>query len=155
MKAGGKLWYLITVDIAFGMALERDATAVITANGGRVLGTARYPVGNADYSSMLLQAQASNADVIGLASVGTDLVNLVKQAGEFGVSGRQTLAGFLIYITEVHALGLQVAQGFTFASGFYWDQDDVARAWSKRFLESGSRCRQECKPEFTPRACTF
>ena len=136
VKSGGKTWYFITVDYAFGAALERDATEVITANGGRVLGTVEYPIGNADYSSMLLQAQASEAQVIGLASVGADLVNLVKQAGEFGVqtSGRQTLVGFLIYITEVHALGLQVAQGFTFASGFYWDQNDVSRAWSKHFL---------------------
>lgn len=136
VKSGGKTWYFITVDYAFGAALERDATEVITANGGRVLGTVKYPIGNADYSSMLLQAQASEAQVIGLASVGADLVNLVKQAGEFGVqtSGRQTLVGFLIYITEVHALGLQVAQGFTFASGFYWDQNDVSRTWSKHFL---------------------
>jgi branched-chain amino acid transport system substrate-binding protein len=141
VRSGGKTWYFITVDFAFGMALEMDATEVITANGGRVLGAVRYPLGNADYSSMLLQAQASDAEVIGLASVGNDLVNLVKQAGEFGVSARQTLAGFLIYITEVHALGLQVAQGFTFASGFYWDQNDASRAWAKRFFE-----RQKAMP---------
>jgi branched-chain amino acid transport system substrate-binding protein len=133
VKAGGKTWYFITVDYAFGTALERDAVQVITAKGGQVLGSIRYPIGNADYSSMLLQAHDSNSQVIGLASVGNDLVNLVKQAGEFGVSGRQTLVGFLIYITEVHALGLDAAQGFTFASGFYWDQNDVSRAWSKRF----------------------
>jgi branched-chain amino acid transport system substrate-binding protein len=136
VRSGGKTWYFITVDYAFGVALERDASEVITANGGRVVGSTRYPIGNADYSSMLLQAQASNAQVIGLASVGNDLVNLVKQAGEFGVSGRQTLVGFLLYITEVHALGLDVAQGFTFASGFYWDQNDVSHAWSKRFVST-------------------
>ena len=136
VRTGGKTWYFITVDFSFGASLERDATAVITANGGRVLGTTRYPIGNADYASMLLQAQASNANVIGLASVGADLVNLVKQAGEFGLqhSGTQALVGFLIYITEVHALGLEIAQGFTFVSGFYWDQNDAARAWSKRFF---------------------
>lgn len=135
VKSGGKTWFFITVDYAFGAALERDATDVIAANGGRVLGSVRYPIGNSDFSSMVLQAQSSGAQVIGLASVGNDLVNLVKQAGEFGIQkgGGQTLAGFLIYITEVHALGLQVAQGFTFASGFYWDQSEAARAWAKRF----------------------
>ena len=136
VKSGGKSWFFITVDFAFGTALEHDATEVITANGGRVLGSVRYPIGNTDYSSMVLQAQASRAQVIGLASVGNDLDNLVKQAGEFGIQkgGGQTLAGFLIYITDVHALGLDVAGGFTFASGFYWDQSDASRAWAKRFF---------------------
>lgn len=134
-KSGGKTWFFITVDYAFGTALERDATEVIAANGGKVLGSVRYPIGTTDYSSMVLQAQSSGAQVIGLASVGNDLVNLVKQAGEFGIQkgGSQRLAGFLIYITEVHALGLEVAQGFTFASGFYWDQSEASRAWAKRF----------------------
>jgi len=135
VKSGGKSWFFITVDYAFGTALERDATEVITTNGGKVLGSVRYPIGNSDFSSMVLQAQSSGAQVIGLASVGNDLVNLVKQAGEFGIQkgGSQTLAGFLIYITEVHALGLDVAQGFTFASGFYWDQSEASRAWAKCF----------------------
>ena len=135
-KAGGKTWFFITVDMAFGQALEREATAVVQANGGRVIGSARYPIGNADFASLLLQAQASGADVIGLASVGNDLVNLIKQAGEFGIGGgKQTLAGFLIYITDVHALTPDVAHGFTFVSGFYWNQNDAARAWSKRFFD--------------------
>jgi branched-chain amino acid transport system substrate-binding protein len=137
VKSGAKTWFFITVDFAFGVALERDASEVINANGGRVVGTARYPLGNADYSSLLLQAQLSDAQAIGLASVGNDLVNLVKQAGEFGIQGgRQQLVGFLIYITEVHALGLEIAQGFTFVSGFYWDQNEAARAWSQRFFST-------------------
>jgi branched-chain amino acid transport system substrate-binding protein len=137
VRTGGKSWYFITVDYAFGSALQREATDVIQKNGGRVVGSVRFPIGTADFSSLILQAQASGAQVIGLAAVGNDLVNLVKQAGEFGVvrGGAQRLAGFLIYITEVNALGLDVAQGFTFGSGFYWDQNEVARAWSTRFFE--------------------
>ncbi len=130
----GKTWFFITVDFSFGLALQREATAVIEAGGGRVLGESRYPIGNTDFSSQLLAARASNAQVIGLASVGNDLVNCIKQAGEFGVTGRQTLAGFLIYITDIHALTPKVAQGFTFASGFYWDQNDASRAFSRRFF---------------------
>ena len=134
-KGGGKTWFFITVDMAFGQALEREATAVVRANGGSVIGAARYPIGTSDFASLLLQAQSSGAQVIGLASVGNDLVNLIKQAGEFGVgSGKQTLAGFLIYITDIHALTPEVAHGFTFGSGFYWNQNDAARAWSKRFF---------------------
>lgn len=134
-KAGGKTWFFITVDMAFGNALEKQASDVIAANGGKVLGSAKYPIGNMDFASLLLRAQSSGAQVIGLASVGNDLVNLIKQAGEFGIGrGEQTLAGFLIYITDIHALTPEVAQGFTFVSGFYWDQNDAARAWSKRFF---------------------
>ena len=133
---GGKTWFFITVDFSFGAALQREATEVILAGGGRVVGDTRYPIGNTDFSSQLLQAQASGAQVIGLASVGNDLVNCIKQAGEFGVgsNGKQTLAGFLIYITDIHALTPKVAQGFTFVSGFYWDQNDAARAFSRRFF---------------------
>ncbi len=134
-KAGGKTWFFITVDMAFGHALEQEATAVVRANGGQVLGSARFPIGNGDFASLLLQAQSSGAQVIGLASVGNDLVNLIKQAGEFGIGGgKQILAGFLIYITDVHALTPDVARGFTFVSGFYWNQNDQARAWAKRFF---------------------
>ncbi len=133
-RDGGKTWFFITVDMAFGNALERDATEVVRAAGGQVLGSARYPIGNTDFASLLLQAQASGAQVIGLASVGGDLVNLIKQAGEFGIGRKQTLAGFLIYINDIHALTPQVAQGFTFVSGFYWDQNEAARTWSRRFM---------------------
>jgi branched-chain amino acid transport system substrate-binding protein len=109
---------------------------VIQANGGKVLGATRYPLGNTDFSSQILQAQSSGAEVIGLASVGNDQVNLIKQAGEFGlqIKGKQTLVTFLVYITDIHSLGLKVCQGLTFASGFYWDQADEARQFSKRFF---------------------
>lgn len=133
---GGKSWFFITVDMAFGLALERDATAVIGAQGGEVVGAARYPIGATDYSSLLLQAQSSGADVIGLASVGNDLVNLLKQASEFGLGrdGRQVLAGFLVYIQDVQALGLAATQGLTFTAGYYWNQNDASRAFARRFF---------------------
>ncbi|HYZ61154.1 MAG TPA: ABC transporter substrate-binding protein [Acetobacteraceae bacterium] len=133
---GGGTWFFITVDQTFGLALERDATEVVKAAGGKVLGAVRHPIGATDYSSLLLQAQASGAKVVGLASVGGDLVNLLKQANEFGLTrdGTPTMAGFLIYIQDVHALGLEATQGLTFTSGFYWDQDDKARAFGRRFL---------------------
>jgi len=136
VQHGGKSWYFITVDMAFGAALEKETTAIIEAGGGKFLGSSRFPLGTTDFSSMILQAQNSGADVIGLAAVGGELVNLIKQASEFGLSrgGKPTLAGFLIYLTDIHALGLDVANGFVLPSGFYWDQNDKARAWSKRFF---------------------
>lgn len=136
VKSGGKSWFFITADYSFGTALQRDATEVIQQNGGKVIGSVRFPLGAADFASLILQAQGSGAQVIGLVAVGNELVNLVKQAGEFGIAkgGTQQLAGFLIYITEVHALGLENAQGFTFGSGFYWDQNAAAREWSQRFF---------------------
>lgn len=136
VRAGRKAWFFITVDFAFGLALQRDATEVIERGGGRVIGSARFPLGNSEFSSQLLSAQASGAEVIGLASVGNDQVNLIKQAAEFGLMrpGGQTMVGFLVYITDIHSLGLQVAQGLTFGAGFYWDQDDTARAFARRFM---------------------
>jgi len=136
LAAGGDTWFFITVDQAFGLALERDATAIVNAGGGRVLGTARHPIGNTDYSSLLLQAQASGAKVVGMASVGNDLVNLLKQANEFGLrsNGKQTLAGFLTYIQDIHSLGLPAVQGYMFTEGFYWDQNDASRAFARRFF---------------------
>lgn len=136
VRAGRKVWFFITVDFAFGLALQRDATEVIERGGGRVIGSARFPLGNSEFSSQLLSAQASGAEVIGLASVGNDQVNLIKQAAEFGLMrpGGQTMVGFLVYITDIHSLGLQVAQGLTFGAGFYWDQDDAARAFARRFM---------------------
>ncbi len=137
MAQGGDSWFFITVDQAFGLALEREATDVIKAGGGKVLGEVRHPIGATDFSSLLLQAQSSGAKVIGLASVGNDLVNLIKQAGEFGIArnGAATLAGFLIYIQDIHALGLPTAQGLTFTASYYWDQNDEARAFARRFFE--------------------
>ena len=134
---GGKSWYFIAVDIAFGAALQNDATKVIDANGGKVLGSARYPVGNADFASLLLKAQASKADYIGLAAVGADLVTAIKQAHEFGLGKppEPSLIGFLIYINDIHALGLETAQGLNVTSSFYWDQSDAARKFSQRFFD--------------------
>jgi branched-chain amino acid transport system substrate-binding protein len=137
MAAGGKSWYFITVDIAFGAALQRDATEVIEAGGGKVVGYSKHPVGNVDFASLLLKAQASGAERIGLASVGNDLVNAIKQAHEFriGLDSKQSLIAFLVYINDIHALGLEAAQNIAVTSGFYWDQNDKARAFAKRFHE--------------------
>ena len=136
LRDGGTSWFFITVDHAFGRALQGAATAVVEQAGGRVLGAVRHPIGETDFSALLLQAQDSGAGVVGFASVGNDLVNAVKQAHEFGLAEKsgQTLATFLTYITDIHALGLAVAQGLTFAGSFYWDQNDEARAWSRRFF---------------------
>ncbi len=134
---GPKSWYFVTVDIAFGAALQRDATEVIEATGGKVLGVSKHPVNAPDFSSLLLQAQASGAQKVGLASVGGDLVNEIKQAHEFkiGLDGKQALIAFLVYIQDINALGLNTAQGLNVTSGFYWDQSDSSRAFSKRFFE--------------------
>jgi branched-chain amino acid transport system substrate-binding protein len=135
-KAGGDSWFFLTADYAFGHALERDTSAVVTANGGKVLGGVKAPINTADFSSFLLQAQASKAKVIGLANAGGDTTNSIKQAAEFGiVAGGQKLAGMLMFITDVHALGLKVAQGLNFTETFYWDMNDQTRAFTKRFNE--------------------
>ncbi|MBV9861501.1 MAG: ABC transporter substrate-binding protein [Alphaproteobacteria bacterium] len=135
VKAGGDTWFFITADYAFGHALERDTTAVITENGGKVLGSVNVPLNTADFSSYLLQAQSSKAKVIGLANAGGDTINSIKQAAEFGiVKGGQKLAGLLLFISDVHSLGLQTAQGLQLTESFYWDQDDQTRAWSKKFF---------------------
>ncbi len=136
VKSGGKTWYFLTVDYAFGHALERDVTAVVEANGGKVLGSVRHPINTSDFSSFLVQAQGSKAQVIGLANAGGDTVNSIKQAAEFGiVKGGQKLAGLLVFITDVHAIGLQLAQGLQLTEAFYWDMNDGTRTWSKRWSE--------------------
>lgn len=136
VKRGGDTWFFLTADYAFGHALERDTSALVTKAGGKVVGTVRHPFPGQDFSSFLLQAQSSKAKVIGLANAGGDFVNTMKQAAEFGiVQGGQSLAGLLVFITDVHALGLQVAQGLVMTEAFYWDQNDQTRAWSKRFAE--------------------
>jgi len=133
-KAGGDSWFFLTSDYAFGHALERDTSAVVTANGGKVLGGVKHPINTSDFSSFLLQAQASKAKVIGLANAGGDTTNAIKQASEFGiVSGGQKLAALLLFINDVHSLGLRTAQGLSFTESFYWDMNDQTRAWSKRF----------------------
>ncbi len=135
-EGGGKTWYFVTVDFSFGAALQAEAAKVIEAAGGRVLGSTRFPIGNTDFSAQIVQARTSGAQVIGLASVGGDQVNLIKQAAEFGLQagGAQTLAGFLVYLTDIHALGLDVAQGLRFPTSFYWDQNDASRAFGRRFM---------------------
>jgi len=136
VKAGGDTWYFLTADYAFGHALERDTAAVVTKSGGKVIGTVRHPLNSSDFSSFLLQAQASKAKIVGMANAGGDTTNTIKQAAEFGiVSGGQKLAGLLLFINDVHALGLKVAQGLNFTETFYWDLNDGTRAFSKRFSE--------------------
>jgi branched-chain amino acid transport system substrate-binding protein len=134
VKAGGDTWFFLTADYAFGAALERDTTAVILANGGKVLGTVKHPLNTADFSSFLLQAQASKAKIIGLANAGGDTTNTIKQAAEFGiVKGGQKLAALLLFITDVKAIGLETAQGLNFTETFYWDMNDKTREFSKKF----------------------
>src|SRR6266403_2136005 len=133
-KAGGDTWFFLTADYAFGAALERDTSAVVTANGGKVLGGVRHPLNTSDFSSFLLQAQASKAKVVGLANAGGDTTNAIKQGAEFGIAkGGQNFAGLLVFLTDVHALGLQTAQGLVFTETFYWDLNDKTRAFAKRF----------------------
>jgi branched-chain amino acid transport system substrate-binding protein len=134
VKSGGDSWFFVTADYAFGHALERDATAVVLANGGKVLGSVSHPLNNQDFSSFLLQAQASKAKIIGLANAGGDTINSIKQGSEFGItSGGQHFAALLFYIGDVGALGLKVAQGLVLTETFYWDMNDSTRAWSKRW----------------------
>jgi branched-chain amino acid transport system substrate-binding protein len=136
VKTGGDTWFFITADYAFGHALERDTEAVVLKNGGKVLGKVRHPLNTADFLSFLLQAQASKAKIIGLANAGGDTTNAIKQAAEFGiVKGGQNLAGLLVFLTDVHGLGLQTAQGLIFTESFYWDLNEKTRAWGKKFAE--------------------
>mgnify|MGYP001604884062 FL=1 len=136
VKTGGDSWFFITADYAFGHALERDVEAVVLKNGGKVLGKVRHPLSNQDFSSFLLQAQASKAKIVGLANAGADVTNSIKQGAEFGiVKGGQNFAGLLVFITDVHALGLEKAQGLIFTETFYWDMNEQTRAFAKRFAE--------------------
>ena len=136
VDSGYKNWFFLTADYAFGHSLEANTTAVVEASGGTVVGSVRHPFPGTDFSSFLLQAQASGADVIGLANAGGDTVNAIKQASEFGITqAGQALAGLLIFITDVHALGLETAQGLVLTEAFYWDLNDDTRAWSERFSE--------------------
>ena len=134
VRAGGKTWFFLTADYEFGKQLEKDTRAVVEANGGKVLGSVLHPLNASDFSSFLLQAQASKANVIGLANAGGDTINSIKAASEFGiVQAGQKLAGLLVFITDVHSLGLKTANGLQLTSAFYWDRDDKTRAWSKKF----------------------
>lgn len=134
VKAGGKSWFFLTADYAFGHALERDVSAVVKNAGGTVVGGVRHPINTSDFSSFLLQAQASKAQIIGLANAGGDTINSIKQASEFGIiKGGQNLAGLLVFVSDIHSLGLERAQGLNLTEAFYWDLDDKTRAFSKRF----------------------
>ncbi|MGB6395574.1 MAG: ABC transporter substrate-binding protein [Bradyrhizobium sp.] len=144
VKAGGDTWFFLTADYAFGAALERDTAAVVVKSGGKVIGAVKHPLNSSDFSSFLLQAQASKAKIIGMANAGGDTTNTIKQASEFGiVAGGQKLAGLLLFITDVHSLGLKVAQGLNFTETFYWDLNDGTRAFSKRFSE---RAKNKAQP---------
>ena len=135
VKGGGDTWFFLTADYAFGQALEKDTSDVVKAEGGKILGSVRHPLNTADFSSFLLQAQASKAKIIGLANAGGDVVNAIKGANEFGITKTQKLAGLLLFINDVHSLGLGVTQGMQLASAFYWDMNDETRKWSRRFFE--------------------
>ena len=136
---GRDTWFFITVDYAFGHSLEADATAAVQAAGGKVLGSVRHPLNTSDFSSYLLQAQASGAKVVAFANGGGDMVNAVKQANEFGLTKKQSMVALLIFISDVHSMQLQAAQGLKFVTAFYWDRDGDSRAWSKRFFDKQGR----------------
>ncbi|MFG1264587.1 ABC transporter substrate-binding protein [Xanthobacter aminoxidans] len=134
VRQGGNSWFFIAVDQASGHAMERDTVAVVKAAGGQVLGSVKHPLGTSDFSSFLIRAQSSGAKVVGLASGGEDMINAIKQASEFGiVQGGQFIAGLFTFITDIHALGLKLAQGLVLTEAFYWDRDDASRAFAKRF----------------------
>ena len=136
VEAGGKTWFFLTADYAFGQALERDTTKVVEAAGGKILGGVKHPLNTSDFSSFLLQAQASGAQVVGLANAGGDTINSIKAAHEFGLTkSGQKLAGLLVFLTDIHSLGLETAQGLLLSESFYWDRDAKTRAWSKKFAE--------------------
>ena len=140
VRRGEDTWFFITVDYSLGYSLEADATSAVVASGGKVLGGVRHPLNTADFSSYLLQAQASRAKVVALANAGGDMTNAIKQANEFGLTrAGQTVVSLLTFITDVNSVGLKAAQGLTFVTAFYWDRDDESRAWSKRFFERHKR----------------
>ena len=140
VKAGGDSWFFLTADYAFGYALEKDTSEIVTASGGKVVGSVRIPLNSSDFSSFLLQAQSSKAKIIGLANAGLDTTNSIKQAAEFGiVRGGQKLAGLLMTLAEVNGLGLEAAQGLILTEGFYWDRDDKSRAFGERFMQRTGR----------------
>ncbi|MYM95146.1 ABC transporter substrate-binding protein [Duganella vulcania] len=134
VKQGGKSWYFLTADYAFGQSLEKDTADVVKANGGKVLGSVKHPLSASDFSSFLLQAQSSGAQILGLANAGGDAINSIKAANEFGITKKMKLAGLLIFINDVHSLGLNLTQGMYLTDGWYWDANADTRAWSKRYF---------------------
>ena len=139
VKQGGDSWYFLTADYAFGHSLEKDTADVVKASGGKVLGQVRHPLNASDFSSFLLQAQSSKAKIVGLANAGGDTINSIKAANEFGITKNQSLAGLLVFITDVHSLGLPTAQGMLFTEGFYWDMNDETRKFGKRFFDKAKK----------------
>jgi branched-chain amino acid transport system substrate-binding protein len=140
LQRGKDTWFFITVDYALGHSLEADATRAVLASGGEVRGSARHPINTSDFSSYLLQAQASGAKVVALANAGGDMINAIKQANEFGLMpAGQTVVSLLTFLTDIHSVGLKATQGLTFVTAFYWDRDEESRAWSKRFFERHKR----------------
>jgi branched-chain amino acid transport system substrate-binding protein len=135
VQQGGKSWFFITADYVFGKSLEADTSKVVTASGGKILGGVKAPFPTTDFSSYLLQAQASGAQIVGLANAGADTINAIKQANEFGLTKKQSLAGLLVFLSDVHSLGLATAKGMYLTTAFYWDRDDASRAFAKRFFE--------------------
>jgi branched-chain amino acid transport system substrate-binding protein len=139
VQQGGKSWFFITADYVFGKSLEADTSKVVEAAGGKILGGVKAPFPTTDFSSYLLQAQASGAKIIGLANAGADTINAIKQANEFGLTKKQSLAGLLVFLSDIHSLGLATAKGMYLTTAFYWDRDEASRAWSKRFFERHKR----------------
>ncbi len=139
VKQGGDSWFFITADYAFGHSLEKDTTEAVKAAGGKVLGSVRHPLNASDFSSYLVQAQASKAKVIGLANAGGDTINAIKAANEFGLTKNQTLAGLLVFLTDIHSLGLKTTQGMLLTDGFYWDRDERSRKFARRFFERAKK----------------
>ncbi len=135
VEEGGDSWFFLTADYAFGHAMERDVANVVNASGGKVVGQVKHPLNTSDFSSFLIQAQSSKAKIVALANGGSDMSNSLKQAHEFGLSKQQKFAGLATFITDIHGIGLQTAQGLLLTTGFYWDRDDASRAWSKRFFD--------------------
>ncbi|MCH2242761.1 MAG: ABC transporter substrate-binding protein, partial [Aquabacterium sp.] len=139
VKAGGKSWFFLTADYAFGHSLQNDTAAVVTQSGGKVLGSVRHPLSASDFSSFLLQAQGSKAQILGLANAGGDTINAIKAANEFGITQTMKLAGLLMFINDIHALGLNTTQGMYMTDSWYWNQSPEARAWSRRFFDKMKR----------------
>ncbi len=139
VKQGGDSWFFLTADYAFGHSLEKDTADVVKSNGGKVLGQVRHPLNASDFSSFLLQAQSSRAKIIGLANAGGDTINSIKAAQEFGITKNQSLAGLLVFITDIHSLGLQTAQGMLLTTGFYWDRDEESRKFGRKFFDKAKK----------------
>jgi len=155
VERGGKTWFFLAADYSFGQALQSDTTKVVTDSGGTVLGGVRHPLNTSDFSSFLLQAQSSNAQILGLANAGGDMINAVKAAKEFGVDKTMQIAGLLVTLSDVHSMGLNSAGGLLFTTSWYWDLNDETRSWSKRFFEKTQRMPTEVQAADYSAATTY